>query len=747
MPPIPDGEAVTTNTGGLNNCGGICVIRPTVQDNCMLRIETDNSSNAPQLRACVRGRSYRKTFLSPDRLRYPMKRVGKRGEGMFRRISWEEAIELLSSEWIRIRDTYGPGSRYVMYGTGSQGIIQPRSLAKRLLALDGGFLDYFNSYSSACVNYIAQYVYGSSMTGHSASDLENTGLLLLWGDNTAESIFGPERNYYMSRLKAKGIPIIAIDPRLSQTAVAYADEWFAIRPSTDAALADAMAYVIWSEGLQDQGFMDRYCLGFDEDHMPEGIPAGESFHSYLFGAKDGIPKTPEWAEPITGIEADRIRSLARRYASTKPACISTGLGAQRHGNGEQSARALFMLSCLTGNVGISGGGTGGNASIFAEHRDITLAMKPAKNPYPASIPTFLWTKAIEAGTSMTPRQDRVKGVERLDSNIKMILNIASNVLINQHSDINDTIRILEDTSKCEFIVCSDIFMTPSARYADLILPATSVFEGENIVHSWAGSNYFLKNNKVIEPLFEARFEWEWFKEVAARLGLEEAFTGGEPELVGWLRRSYDALCLAEPELPSYEEFSRLGGWQFRNQINYVAFEKQIRDPEAFPFPTPSGRIEIFSKQLWDFDQLEEIPAIPRYIPCPNGPEDPLREKYPLQLIGWHTRRRCHTIHDNNEWLDEIEQPGLWIHPTDASARGIADGDLVLVYNDHGATRIPAIVTNRIRPGVTAISQGGWYTPDAKGIDTRGSINILTDSRPTPLAKGNPQHTNLVEVTK
>ena len=747
-PPIADEPPRTINTAGLNNCGGICVIRPTVSEGCMLDIRSDTSSNNPQIRACVRGRGYRKTFLNPGRLRYPMKRLGKRGSGKFERISWEEAVDLLAENWKRIKAAYGPGSRYVIYATGVEGILQPRDMAKRLLALDGGFLDYFNSYSSACVNYTTPYIFGTDICGNSPADMQNTKLLILWGDNPAETIFGPERNYYLSQLKEKGIRIIVIDPRQSQTAVAYADQWIPINPASDSALADAMAYVIWSENLQDQHFMDIYCLGFDEEHMPEGISEGSglSYHSYLFGRQDGIPKTPEWAESITGIPAEAIRNLAREYALAKPACIIPGLGPQRHGNGEQTTKGLCMLACLTGNVGIPGGGAAGNGNVF-EHRAPELSGSCVTNPYPGKIPVFLWTKAIEHGDKMTASEDRVEGMERLESNIKMIVNLAGNTLVNQHSDINDTIRILEDESKCEFIVTSDIFMTSSARYSDLLLPATSVFEGSNIVAPWRGNNYFLRNNQVIAPLFECRFEWEWQKELAKKLGIYKEFIDGKPEVEQWLRESYEKMRKEEPGLPEYEIFCEAGGWQFQDPVCYIAFEKEIADPENHPFATPSGKIEIFSKRLYDFHQ-PDIPPIPRYVPCPEGPEDSLRKKYPLQLIGWHTRRRCHSIHDNNEWQDEVETPGLWIHPQDAKVRGIHDGDLVEVWNDRGRVRIPAVVTRRVKAGVAAMSQGGWYTPDKEGTDVRGSINVLTSAKnPTPLAKGNPQHTNLVEVRR
>ncbi|MBQ7795018.1 MAG: molybdopterin-dependent oxidoreductase [Lachnospiraceae bacterium] len=744
--PIPNEEARVINSAGINNCGGMCIVRPEVQDGCMLSIGSDCSSNDPHIRACVRGRGYRKTFLSPGRLRYPMKRIGERGSGKFERITWDEAADLIAKEWRRIRDQYGPSSSYVNYATGVTGIMRPGTLVRRLLSMDGGYLEYFNSYSSACSGYISPYIFGTRACGNSPQDMLNTKLLVLWGDNPVETIFGTERNHYLALAKQRGIRIIVVDPRLSNTAVAYADQWIGIRPTTDAALADAMAYVIWSEGLHNQHFMDTYCVGFDEEHMPEGVPAGESYHTYLFGKKDGIPKTPEWAAEITGIDAETIRTFAREYAKAKPACIIMGLGPQRHGNGEQTTKGISALTCLTGNVGISGGGAAANGDIV-EHEKITLYNNTVKNPYPGKIPVFLWTKAIEHGTEMTPRGDRLTGVEKLDSNLRLMFNLAGNILINQHSDINDSIRILKDDTKCQFVLCSDVFMTPSARFADVLLPGTSVFEGNNIVPPWRGNNYVLRNNKVIEPLFGCRFEWEWLKEVADRLGYYEEFIDGKPDMEDWLIENYNVLREKEPELPDYETFCERGGWQYKEPITYIAFEKEIADPEHHPFATPSGKIEIFSKDLYDFEQ-EDIPAIPRYLPCPEGPEDPIRETYPLQLIGWHTRRRCHSIHDNNEWQDEVEMPGLWIHPEDAKARGISDGDMVETYNDRGCVKIPAVITERIIRGVVAMTQGGWYTPDKNGVDIRGSINVLTSAKhASPLAKGNPQHTNLVEVKK
>jgi anaerobic dimethyl sulfoxide reductase subunit A len=174
---------------------------------------------------------------------------------------------------------------------------------------------------------------------------------------------------------------------------------------------------------------------------------------------------------------------------------------------------------------------------------------------------------------------------------------------------------------------------------------------------------------------------------------------------------------------------------------------QIRDPVNHPFKTPSGKIEIFSPRIYNLKRPHEILSIPGYVPPPEGPQDPLREKYPLQLIGYHTKKRTHSTHDANPWLDAMDPQRLWIHPEDANDRGLQDGELAEIFNDRGRVRIPVFVTTRIIRGVVAMSQGGWYTPDSSDTDIRGCINVLTSIKPSPFARGNPQHTNLVEVKK
>ena len=736
-------------TMGRNNCGGRCLLYAHIENGTITRMSTETAADCPAgeipLTACVRGLNYHKTFLSEDRLRYPMKRTGKRGEGRFTRISWEEAVDTIAGEWIRIRDTYGPASRYVNYATGVSALMRGTHLAKRLLALDGGYLDYYNSYSSACIRQATELMYGTCETGTSPEDWLNSHLIILWGHNPAETRFDSSTMFYLKQAKEKGIPIIGIDPRENDTIRQLQAEWIPVRPATDSALCDGMAYVIYTEQLHDQDFLDRCCIGFDKDHMPAGIDPAECYLSYLLGETDGIPKTPAWASAITGVPEDTVISLARRYAGAGPAVLLQGYGAQRNAYGEQSTRGGILLACMTGNIGISGGWASG-AGEYITHQNPRMPSPP--NPFPGKIPVFLWTDAITRGTRMTDL-DGVTGLAKgqaLPGNIKMILNLAGNSLINQHSDINRTARILRDTSLCEFIVCSDLFLTASARYADILLPGTSMFESENIATPWFNTDFIGFHNQMIEPLYECRFEYDWLADVAGRLGLKEAFTEGRTGSE-WLRYCYEELKQTETELPNYEDLQKHGIYRYQKQKPRIAFEQEAKDPETDPFPTASGKIEIFSQHVYDTRYRDFFPAIPRYVPPQEGPDDPLAARYPLQLVGWHTKRRCHSIHDNNQAMHAIDPQMLWMNPQDAAVRSIEDGEEVRIFNDRGEIQIPVRITSRLMPGVTALSQGAWYAPDPSGTDRGGSVNVLTSLHPTPYARGNPQHTNLVQVQK
>ena len=743
QPEIPVEEPKKISVSSFCDCGSKCKMLATVSEGCLLSIEPDTDGTPLRFSGCPRGRAYGHTYLTSKRLRFPMERIAARGEGKFRRISWEDAVSKIAEATRLTKKEYGPGSRFVINAAGVSAAIRGDRFMKNLLSLDGGYLDYYNYYSAACAAYIAPYIYGKVRAGNHESTYVDSKLIIMWGFNPATCHYGLGTKDYFMKAKEKGAKIIVIDPRMSDTVMTMADTWIPIRPSSDTALIDAMAHTIWKEGLQDQQFMDKFCIGFDEDHMPDGVSTGESYHSHVFGLRDGVEKTPQWAEKITGIPASVIRELAIEYACTKPAALLPGFAPQRTLVGEQVCRGFVALACMTGNVGLSGGSTG--IPYLKEGHDAP-GMSLLDNPYPGKIPVFQWTRAIDRPDTVNPEYTGLKGVSKLDSGIKIIYSLASGIVMNQHSNSNDTKRILQTEGKLSYLILSDLFMTPSAKFADILLPGVSFFEIDNIPSPWADDDYLLYNHHITEPLFKGRFEYEWIREVARLLGLKREFDCGLSGADQWLRYVYDQCRRSETELPEFDEFKEKSFYVYKSHKPLVNFSENIN--EGVPFNTPSGKIEIFSKTLYDMNRPEDIPGSPGHIYCVEGPEDPLKEKYPLQLIAYHTKRRCHSQNEENSLLKELDPTALWINPADASARGISDGDMVEVFNDRGIIRIPAKVTRRIAAGTVAVSEGGWYRLAGDGADVGGCINTLTmTDKATPIANGNPQHTNLTDVRK
>jgi len=743
------------------NCGSRCPLRVYVEDGKVVRVDADNtgedSPGTHEIRACLRGRALRKWVYSPERLLYPLKRVGKRGEGKFERISWDEALDRISEKLRQVIDIYGNEAVFRIYGTGNLGgVVSGREQIDRLMNLLGGQLNHYNSYSTAQIAHGMSYTYGTFDCSNHLSDIVNSRLVVFFGNDPAETRMsggGTIRDLVLAKEKSK-VRIIVIDPRYSDTAAGFADEWIPIRPGTDAALVSGLAYVLITENMVDEDFLNRYCVGYDDSTMPEGIPAGNSYKDYILGrGPDAAAKTPGWAAAITGIPTERIVQLAKEIGTAKPAYVAQGWGPQRHANGEQSARAICMLPILTGNVGIQGGNSGGREASFG------FPFPPVPvgtNPVTASIPCFLWTKAIADHENFTDLKDGLKGKKRLGTPIKFLWNFASNTLVNQHSDIGQTHCILADESLCEMIVVIDNVMTSSARYADILLPGTSSFEEGDLSYQGYAVEMgaLILRQQAIEPLGECRTLYDICVGVAQRMGVEQAFTEGR-SYDQWVEYMYHQCRKVRPDLPeSFEEALRTGLFKWsrgdRPKVGLQAFRE---DPDRSPLGTPSGRIEIFSRQLWDLARSWELPegdvisALPEYHETWGMPGDPNSRKYPLQLIGHHHKQRTHSSYGNNPWLQEVAPHSLWINPLDAKARGIAHGDTVHVFNEIGQTVVRAKVTPRIMPGVLSLPQGAWYTPDKKGLDRNGCINTLTSQRPSPLAKGNPQHTNLVEVEK
>lgn len=751
-PPTPSAPERLVRVGcPAHNCGGRCALIAHVQDGVITRLDADDRPDtvaAPQLRACVRGRAYLRRQYHPDRLQYPMKRAGHRGEGKFVRISWDEALDTVAGQIRRVKETYGNSALFVPYGTGSQNQLNGSATARRLMNLCGGCLGIDNSYSSAATTKATPYVYGTLTTGNQRQDWLNSKYILMWGWNPAEMRDGTNSDFFIKLARQNGARVVCIDPRHSLSASGLADEWIPIRPGADAAMMSAMAYVMIAEKLYDADFVRTHCIGFDSTQMPPGAEGAESYSDYILGVRDGIPKTPEWAERITAVPRRTIARIAREYATTRPGVLYQGLGMQRRAYGETAVIAGCVLAAITGNVGVPGGWASGRGLQAPDGGPLWTVFPLGENPVKAVIPVFLWTEAVLRGKEMTAKNDGIIGADRLDNNIKLIYAIATDVLVNQHAHINRTAQILRDESLVEFIVVQDNFLTPSGRFADILLPACTQFETWGGEDGWVFGDEVILMPKLVEPLGESKSDYAICAGVAQRLGIGEAYTQGRDE------RAWVEWCLGQfrerrfPGLPTLDEMLESNTAVYANPVTQpaVAFADFRADPEAHPLDTPSGKIEIFSKRLYDMND-PHIPPVPKYIQEWESPLGPGADEYPLQVIGHHTLHRVHSTHDNNDWLEEAFPQRVFMNPLDADKRGIEDGDLVKVYNERGAMVLPCRLTNRIMPGVVDVPQGAWWAPDENGVDQRGSVNVLTSERWTPLAFGTAQHTVMAQVEK
>ena len=702
------------------------MLKVHVKDGVITRIDTDDGEE-PQLRACVRGRAYRQRIYSPDRVQYPMKRSGERGEGKFERITWDEALDTVAAQLKRVKETYGPTSIFYVPYSGNTGTLLHSQLAVfRLLMMYGGFTATWGSASFWGGLFSSQMTYGTINTGHTRDDLLNSRLIIMWGWNPAETVLITGTSWYLTQAKEKGTKIVAVDPRFTDTAAAFAGQWIPIRPGTDAAMLIAMAYVMIKENLQDQAFLDRYTVGFDQ------------YKAYVLGTEDGVPKTPAWAEAITGVPALTIENLAREYATMKPAALMS-LGAPGRGAmGEQYHRALSTLAAMTGNIGVHGGDPAGFGfqtvglqaiSGLALITSLTHGNLPEGTSQKKGVHiTKVWDAILRGKAGGYP--DDFK-----------LLYVTNGNPLNQFPNSN---RAIEALKKVEFFVLHEQFMTPTSRYADILLPVNTQMERNDIIRPWLSGPYFVYLNKAIDSLYESKSDLDICTELANRLGIEGYNDKTEDE---WLREGWkgaENATFTKP-LPDYDTFKKEGFHKIKLVEPIVAFKEQIEEPEKNPFPTPSGKIEIFSKQMAAMNN-PKLPPIPTYMEAWEGRNDPLAEKYPLQFISTHFKRRIHSNMDNLPWLRELEPQEVWINSADARDRGIKQGDMVKVFNDRGTVIIPAKVTERIMPGVVSIYQGAWFKPDKEGADRGGCANVLLKDDHSP-AGAFCSNTALVQVEK
>jgi anaerobic dimethyl sulfoxide reductase subunit A len=732
---LEEGVRIIRTTSAFD-CGGRCPLRLHVREGVIVRVEGDDTAGPDeQLRACLRCRAYRKYVHHPERLLYPQKRIGPKGRGEFARISWDEAYETIIEKLRYCIRTYGNSSIFLSVGGGYLGALHSGAAAfARLLNHLGGYSTHYGNVSSEGAVWACLTHYGSVMVGHSREDMLNSKLILLWGWDPARMISGTNTMYHLIRAKEKGAKVIAIDPRYTDTAAVVADEWIPLRPGTDTAMMIAMAYVMIRENLQDQAFLDKYTIGFDR------------FKAYVLGEEDGEPKTPAWAEAITDVPAATIERLAREYALTKPACLMDCQGPARSAIGEQYNRCAMTLTNMTGNTGRPGGSAGGGLmGIPVGHMFFGSHIPSGKNPVEAGGPSVrgsldLKLRLVKRVHTNVMHDAMLKGrAGGYPFDIKFVFNIGCNHL-NQLGNANKAAKAYE---QLEFMVVNELFLTPTARYADILLPVTSAAERMDLTRPWPSGPYYTFMNRAIEPLGECKSDLEIAADLAERLGIKDFLTASEEE---YLRSFVETNPETGKEIKDYEKFKAEGVHRVRLKEPIVAFREQIEDPENHPFPTPSGKIEIYSQRVADLGDPENLPPIPKYRRVREDRFDPLIKKYPLQLLSPHPRSRTHSTMFKVDWLREVEPHRVWINPRDAEARGIGDGDEVLVFNDRGAIAIKAWVTRRIMPGVISVTEGAWYDPDEQGIDRGGCVNTLTLDDYSP-GGASALKTALVEVKK
>ena len=794
--------AAQTESGGewisaacWHNCGGRCINQVYVVDGVVTMQKTDDthpdSSDAPQQRGCPRGRSQRHQVFTERRLKYPMRRKNwepgggnkeLRGIDEWVRMSWDEALDAVAGEFKRIKEAYG-----------NEAFLNPGWTPIRVLDAYGGYIPCWGMISFGAWPDIQSLSAGGSTGSNDRRDIaENSKLIVLWGSNPIWSKAG-NPTYHFLEAKRNGAKIIAVDPFYHDSAQVLADEWIPCRPSTDAALLIGMAYYMIENDLQDQEFLDKYTVGFDADHMPEGIDPKENFKDYVLGTYDGVPKTPEWASEICGTDPNLIRHFAHQVATIKPMLFSSSYAAARTYMGEQFCQAFVTIGWMTGNIGIPGGAvTVGTFSGPGLVRGGYGGVPTIPNPVTKRIVYDEMWNAVLTG-EYTAALDTIDTVD-----IKCICGFfdphpyypmirgGANAL-NQMPDIN---KGIEAHRKVEFVVTNDIVLSTKSKYADIVLPTTTPWEkaGELVGMGASGTEALAYFRNVSEPLYEAKDE-EWINaEIAKRLDLDPALvspldqaqqlanmlvgaqvimedgSGFEP-LLTLTEADFEELgAVGTPQSGriTYQEFKERGVYQVPRYGGAVDFRmianKAFRDdPEANPVGTASGKLEIHCQALSDkilSHGYTTTPPIPQYRPPLQGIEDTyadwdnkIKGDFPLQIYTIHYMRRAHSALDDIPQLREAFPQEFMMNTLDAEARGIESGDIVKITSPHGSVIRPVYVTSRMMPGVTTLGEGAWVEMDEEsGIDKAGATNTLSGTN--PCGQGvQPWNTMIVEVEK
>jgi biotin/methionine sulfoxide reductase len=675
----------------------------------------------------------------------------RRGAERFIEVGWDVALRLVAHELARVRDRHGATGIFGgSYGWGSAGRLHhAQSLVRRFLYSGGGCVDQYGNYSWGAALTLLPHVIGTyqpvagrvtdwtSIVRHTKLVAAFGGLALKNGQISSGGAGEHSMEKWLRAAKDAGVEFVVISPTRADAPAFLGAEWWPIRPNTDTALLLAAAHVLLTEKRHDQAFLARYCVGFDR------------LADYLRGAADGQPKTPEWAAPICGIPAERIRALALRLAGTR-SLITLAWSIQRADRGEQPYWMAIALAAMLGQIGLPGGGFafghGSMNGVGNPRVDVAAPEMPKKlNPAARSIPV-----ARIADMLLHPRAAfEFNGRVDYYPDVRLVYWAGGNPF-HHHQDLN---RLRRAWARPETIVVHESWWTATAKHADIVLPATTPLERNDIGGS-SRDRFVFAMHQAIKPVGASRNDFEMFRELAARLGYEDAFAEGRSELQ-WVRWIWDGVresaAARAIELPEFNAFWEQGYAELPAPDRpFVMFEAFRADPEAHPLKTPSGKIELYSERIASFG-YDDCPGHPAWLPPAEwlGAADAAR--YPLHLITIQPPDRLHSQMDPGPVAQAGKVGGreaIRLNPRDAAARTIGKGDTVRVFNDRGACLAGAVLDEQVHEGVVVIATGAWYSADASGLELAGNPNVLArDVGTSRLAQGPSALSVLVEVER
>jgi biotin/methionine sulfoxide reductase len=680
----------------------------------------------------------------------PGARPELRGKEPFVEVDWDTALDLTATEVAQVREQFGNTAIFGgSYGWSSAGRFHhAQSQVHRFLNMLGGYVRSVDSYSLGAGRALMPHIVASmdeSNLSHTSWDVltAHTELFISFGGvplkNTQVSSGGSGRHRVRDGLQAMakaGTRFVNISPVRDNLVTGGEVEWIPIRPNTDTALMLALAFLIREDARFDRDFIDRCTVGYDR------------FEPYLTGAQDGVAKTPAWAEAITGVPAVRIVALADEMLSSRT-MINVAWALQRAAHGEQPFWMLVTLACMLGQVGLPGGGYGlgygaMNTQGSAHARLSGPVFSQGQNAVPAFIPVArIADMLLKPGETFT-----YNGVTHAYPDIQLLYWAGGNPF-HHHQDLN---RLTRAWRKPRSIIVHEQYWTPAARFADIVLPATTSLERDDI--GFAGrEGYFIAMKKAVAPQGQARDDYAIFADLAGRLGIGEAYTEGL-DAKAWLRRIYDEnaarVAKAGYDLPAFDTFWDQGLIDLACHDKPLIMHEAFRaDPQVHPLGTPSGRIEIFSERIAGYG-LDDCPGHPVWFEPFEwlGHRDAAR--HPLHLLSDQPKRRLHGQLDHSPYSRAGKVAGrepVYLNPGDAAERGIADGDLVELFNDRGRCLAGAIVTDDIMRGVARLATGAWFDP-GEDLERNGNPNVLTlDRGSSAFAQGCAAQTCLVQARR